>query len=68
MLRFIGVTKSWTRLSDRTELNTCIAPKEQVSLSPNEMLSGRPFVYVSDLFFDPKAQYLQSYTMAIGQF
>ena len=32
------------------------------------MLSGKPFVYISDLFFNSKAQYLQSYTMAIGQF
>ena len=32
------------------------------------MLYGRPFVYVNDLFLDPKAQTLQSYTMATGQF
>ena len=32
------------------------------------MLYGRPFVYVNDLFLDPEAQTLQSYTMAIGQF
>ena len=32
------------------------------------MLSGKPFVYISDLFFNLKAQYLQSYTMAIGQY
>ena len=32
------------------------------------MLYGRPFVYVDDLFLDPEAQPLQSYTMAIGQF
>ena len=31
------------------------------------MLYGRPFVYVNDLFLDPKAQILWSYTMAIGQ-
>ena len=42
--------------------------KEQVGLSPYEMLYGRPFTYVNDLFLDPKAQTLQSYTMAIGQF
>ena len=48
-------------------LHTCIAPKEQVGLSPYEMLYGKPFVYVSDLFLDPEAQTLQSYTMAIGQ-
>ena len=45
-------------------LCTCIAPKEQVGLSPY----GRPFVYVSDLFLYPEVQTLQSYTMAIGQF
>ena len=32
------------------------------------MLYGRPFVYVNDLFLDPEAQTLQSYTTAIGQF
>ena len=42
-----------------------IAPKEQVGLSPFEMLYGRPFVYVNDLFLDPEAQTLWSYTMAI---
>ena len=49
-------------------LCTRIAPKEQVGLSPYEMLYGRPFVYVNDLFLDPEVQTLQSYTMAIGQF
>ena len=49
-------------------LCTHIAPKEQVGLSPYEMLYGRPFVYVNDLFLDPEAQTLQSYTMATGQF
>ena len=49
-------------------LCTCIAPKEQVGLSPYEMLYGRHFVYANDLFLDPEAQTLQSYTMAIGQF
>ena len=49
-------------------LHICNAPKEQVGLSPHEMLYGRPFVYVSDLFLDPEAETLQSYTMAIGQF
>ena len=43
-------------------------PKEQVVLSPYEMLYGRPFVYVNDLFLDPQAQTHWSYTMAIGQF
>ena len=37
-----------------------IAPKEQVGLSPYEMLYGRPFVYVNDLFLDLEAQTLQS--------
>ena len=49
-------------------LCTSIAPKEQICLSPYEMLYGRPFVYVDNLFLDPEAQTLQSYTMAIGQF
>ena len=49
-------------------LCTRIAPKEQVHLSPYEMLYGRPFVYVNNLFLDPEAQSLWSYTMAIGQF
>ena len=49
-------------------LCTSIAPKEQICLSPYEMLYGRPFVYVNDLFLDPEAQTLQSYTMATGQF
>ena len=31
------------------------------------MLYGRPFIYVNDLFLDPEAQTLQSYTMAPGQ-
>ena len=52
----------------RLLLCTCIAPKEQVGLSPYEMLYGRPFVYVNDLFLHPEVQTLQSYTMAIGQF
>ena len=47
-------------------LRTHIAPKGQVGLSPYEMLYGRPFVYVNDLFLDPEAQTLQSYTMATG--
>ena len=49
-------------------LHTCIAPKEQVGLSPYEMLYGKPFVYVNNLFLDPEVQALQSYTMAFGQF
>ena len=49
-------------------LCTHIAPKEQVGLSPYEMLYGRPFVDVNDLFLDPEAQTLRSYAMAIVQF
>ena len=49
-------------------LSTHIAPKEQVGLSPYEMLYGRPLVYVNDLFLYPEVQTLQSYTIAIGQF
>ena len=41
-------------------LHTHIAPKEQVDLSPYEMLYGRPFVYVNDLFLDPEAQTLSN--------
>ena len=48
-------------------LRTHIAPKEQVGLSPYEMLYGRPFHFVIDLFLDPEAQTLWSYTMAIEQ-
>ena len=46
--------------------HTRTAPKEQIGLSPYAMLYGRPFVYVNDLFLDPEAQILWSYT--IGQF
>ena len=49
-------------------LCTHIAPKEQAGLRPYEMLYGRPLIYVNDLFLDPEAQTLQSYTMATGQF
>ena len=35
-----------------------IALKEQVGLSPYEMLYGKPFVYVNDLFLDPEVQTL----------
>ena len=47
---------------------THTAPKEQVGLSSYEMLYGRSFVYVNDLFLDPEVQTLQYYTMAIGPF
>ena len=49
-------------------LRTCIALKEQVGLRPYEMIYGRSFVYINDLFLDPEVQTLQSYTMTIGQF
>ena len=49
-------------------LHTHIAPKEQVGLSPYEMLYGRHFVFINDLFLDPEAQALWSYTMATEQF
>ena len=47
-------------------LRTRIAPREQLGPSPYEMQYGRPFVYVNDLFLDPEAQTLWSYTMATG--
>ena len=49
-------------------LHTCIAPKEHVCHSPYEMLYGRPFVCVNDLFLNPEAQTFWSYTMTTGQF
>ena len=58
----------WTDALPIALLCTHIAPKEQVGLNTYEMLYGRPFVYVNDLFLDPEAQTLQSYTMSIGQF
>ena len=47
-------------------LCTRIAHKEQLGLSPYEMLYGRPFVYVSDLFLDPEAQTLWSLPWPLG--
>ena len=58
----------WKKALQIALLHTHIAPKEQVGLSPYEMLYQRPFVYVDDLFLDPEAQTLQSYTMVIGKF
>ena len=58
----------WKEALPISLLCTHTAPKEQVDLSPYEMLYGKPFVYVNDLFLNPEAQTLQSYTMAIGQF
>ena len=47
-------------------LNTHIAPKDQVGLSPYEMLYGKHFVYVNDVFLDPEAKILWSYIKATG--
>ena len=58
----------WKEALSIALLCTCIAPKEQVGLSPYEILYGRPFVYINDFFPDPEAQSLQPYPMAIGQF
>ena len=58
----------WKEALPTALLCTRITPKEQVGFSPYEMLYGRPFVYVNDVFLDPEVQTLQSYTMAIGQF
>ena len=58
----------WKEAFPTALLCTRIAPKERVGLSPYEMLYGRPFVYANDLFLDPEAQTLWSYTMATGQF
>ena len=56
----------WKEALPITLLHTHTAPKEQVGLSSYEMLYGRPFIYVNDLFLDPEAQTLPSYSMAIG--
>ena len=58
----------WKEASLLALLRTCIAPKEQVGLSPYEMLYGRPLVYVNDLLLDPESQLLQSYTMVTEHF
>ena len=42
-------------------LRTSIAPMEQVSLSPYEMLYVRIFVYVNDLSLEPEAQSLHGH-------
>ena len=49
-------------------LCTHTTSKEQVGLSPYEMLYGRPYVYDNDLFLDPEAHAFHPYTMAIEQF
>ena len=58
----------WKKTLAIPVLHTRIASKEQVGLSPYEMLYGRPFVYVNDLFLDPRTQTLQPCTMAAGHF
>ena len=40
----------WKEALPGALLCTYIAPKEHVGLSPYEMLYGRPFVYINDLF------------------
>ena len=57
----------WKETLSIALLCTHITPKEQVALSPYEMLYWRPFVYINDLFLDTEAQTLWSYTMAMGQ-
>ena len=60
----------WKKALQIALLHTHIAPKEQVGLSPYEML-WETFVFflnANGLFLEPEAQTLQSYTMAIGQF
>ena len=63
-----GDLPGWKEALPIALLHTCTGHKEQVAFSPYEMLYGRPFVYVDDLFLDPESQTLQSYTMALGQF
>ena len=62
------ISLGWKEALAIALLHTHIALKEQLGLNPYEMLYGRPFVYVNDLFLDPEAQTLWSYAMAIGQF
>ena len=57
-------TLGWKEALPTALLCTHTAPKEQVDLSPYEILYGRPFVYVNDLFLHPEAQTLQFYTMS----
>ena len=58
----------WKEALPIAVLHTHIAPKEQVGLSLYEMRYGRPFVYVNDLFLDPRAQTLWPCTIAAGHF
>ena len=41
-------SQGWKETLPIALLQTYIAPKEQVGLSPYDMLYGRPFVYVND--------------------
>ena len=68
MKKITQTSLGWKEALPIALLHTCIAPKEQVGLSPYEILYGKPFVYVNNLFLDPEVQALQSYTMAFGQF
>ena len=61
-------TLGWKEALPIGLLHTHIAPKELGGLSLYEMLYGKTFVYVNDLFLDPEAQALWSYTLALGQF
>ena len=61
-------TLGWKEALSIALLCTHIGPKEQVGLSPYEILYERRFVYVNKLFLDPEAQSLWFYTTAIGQF
>ena len=60
------ISLGWKEALPIALLHTSIAPKEQVGLSPYEMLYVRTFVYANDLFLDPEAQTLESYTVVIG--
>ena len=48
------ISLGWNEALPIALFHTHIAPKEQVGLSPYEMLYGRPFIYVNDLFLDQR--------------
>ena len=56
----------WKEALPRALLHSRVAPKGQVGLSLYEMLYGRPFVYVNDLFLDPEAQTLSLIPWLLG--
>ena len=62
------ISLGWKAALPIALLHTYTAHKEQVGLSPYEMIYGKSFVYVNDPFLDPEAQTLWSYIMATGQF